>query len=172
MMMIGTVPCAATMARAPTIGGTGGPPPAVQLAELWIAPGPVPRDLFAGPGGRQYVRPATDARFDVVKRDTRGLSTYDVRDERDREWSVNVESEAQTEVVASRIVWALGYHERPSYFVERLIAVDRAKGSTLGDAGFRPTAMGLKVRAPYQGLLAARYLARIRQKITEGLERR
>ena len=74
--------------------------------------------------------------------------------------------EAQTEVVASRIVWALGYHQVPSYFVERWIAVDKAKGSMLGGARFRPHELGLKSLGewswqqnpfvgtpPYKGLL-------------------
>ena len=159
---------ATMVACAPAIQRTGGAPSSTQLAELWVDPGPTPRDLFTGPGGNAYVRPATDARFDVVKRDTGGFSiTYRVRDDRGREWSVKIGPEAQTEVVASRIVWALGYHEVPSYFVERWIAVDRARGSTLGGARFRPVDMGLKSRGewswqqnpfvgtrPFNGLLA------------------
>ena len=148
--MILAVLCATAMACAPAIHRTGGAPSAAQLAELWVDPGPSPRDLFAGPGGNAYVRPATDARFDVVKRDTGGFSiTYRVRDERGREWNVKGGPEAQTEVVASRIVWALGYHELPSYFVERWIAVDHAKGSIRGGARFRPVDMGLTSRGEW-----------------------
>src|SRR3954469_3994621 len=159
--------CAATLACAPAIRRSGAAPSPSQLAQLWVDPGPTPRDLFAGPG-RGGVRPKTDARFTVVKRDTRGFSiTYRVRDERGAEWSVKLGPEAQTEVVASRIVWAVGYHQVPSYFVERWIAVDHAKGSLLGGARFRPVDMGLTARGewswqqnpfvgtrPYQGLLA------------------
>lgn len=95
---------ATTIACAPAIQRTGGATSTAQLAELRVDPGPTPRDLFAGLGGRAYVRPTTDARFDVVKRDTGGFSiTYRVRDERGREWSVKIGPEAQTEVVASRV---------------------------------------------------------------------
>jgi len=167
-ILAGAVLCAAAIACAPAVRRIGSGPTPEQLAELWIDPGPIPRDLFTGPGGAVAVRPATDSRFDVVKRDTGGFSiTYRVRDERGREWSVKLGPEAQTEVVASRIVWAVGYHEVPSYFVERWIAVDHAKGSMLGGARFRPVDVGLKARGewswqqnpfvgtrPYQGLLA------------------
>ena len=96
------------------------------MAELWIDPGSAPRDLFDGPRGalREPLRPQADTRYDILTRDTSGFSiTYHVRDEGGREWNVKIGPEAQTEVVSSRIVWALGYHELPSYFVERWIAV-------------------------------------------------
>jgi hypothetical protein len=163
-----TLLCAAALACAPAIRRSGGAASATQLAELWVDPGPQPRDLFAGPGLRAAVRPATDTRFTVVKRDTAGFSiTYHVRDQAGTEWSVKIGPEAQPEVVASRIVWALGYHQVPSYFVERWIAVDHAKGAMLGGSRFRPSEMGLKSRGewswqqnpfvgtrPYNGLLA------------------
>lgn len=138
------------IACAPAVRRSGGAPSAAQLDELWIDPGATPRDLFAGPPANGYVRPATDARFTVVKRDTGGFSiTYRVRDERGREWSVKVGPEAQSEVVSARIAWALGYHQVPSFFVERWIAVDHAKGSMLGGARFRPVDTGLKSRGEW-----------------------
>jgi hypothetical protein len=140
------------------------------MAELWIDPGPVARDLFDGPRGavREPVRPQADTRYDILKRDTRGFSiTYHVRDERGREWSVKIGPEAQTEVVTSRIVWALGYHELPSYFVERWVGVEHAKGQQFGGARFRPSNAGMKSLGewewqknpfvgtrPFKGLLA------------------
>jgi hypothetical protein len=60
----------AALACAPTIRCSDGASSAAQLAELGIAPGQAPRDLFAGPGLRAAVRPTTDDRFSVVKRDT------------------------------------------------------------------------------------------------------
>jgi hypothetical protein len=144
-------------------------PPAASIAELWIDPGPTPRNLFDGPEGvAPKDRPATDGRYEVVSKDTTGFSaTYKVRDAAGRNWNVKIGPEAQTEVVASRIVWSVGYHEVPSYFVERWIAVDHAKGAQLGGARFRPDDMGLKSKgiwswqemplagtAPYNGLLA------------------
>jgi hypothetical protein len=149
-------------------GHAGGARSAASLADLWIEPGP-PRNLFDGPAGVPAKdRPTIDARYDVLSKDTAGFSaTYKVRDAAGRKWSVKIGPEAQTEVVASRIVWAVGYHEVPSYFVERWIAVENAKGAQLGGARFRPDEMGLKSRgiwawhknpflgtAPYNGLLA------------------
>jgi hypothetical protein len=146
----------------------GSPPPA-PIAELWIAPGPTPRNLVEGPEPiPAKERPAVDARFDVISKDVSGFSiTYKVRDAAGRKWSVKIGPEGQTEVVASRIVWGAGYHAAPSYFVERWIAVEEAKGSQLGGARFRPDEMRLKSRGtwswrrnpfvgtqPYRGLLA------------------
>ena len=159
--------CALFVACAPPVKRIGAAPTAAQMAALWIDPGSTPRNLFNGPGGNTVPRPASDARYDVIERDTAGFSiTYRVRDESGREWNVKVGPEAQTEVVASRIVWALGYHQLPSYFVERWIAVDKAKGSMLGGARFRPHELGLKSAGewswqqnplvgslPYNGLL-------------------
>jgi hypothetical protein len=137
------------------------------MAQFWTEPSGA-RNLFEGPPAVTAARPQADARYTVVKRDTGGFSiTYRVRDDRDHEWSVKVGPEARTEVVTSRIVWAVGYHALPSYFVERWIAVDDAKGSMLGGARFRPHELGLKSLGtwswqqnpfvgtrPYNGLLA------------------
>jgi hypothetical protein len=146
----------------------GSAPSEASIAELWVDPGTTPRNLFDGPPGvAAKDRPTTDGRFDVDSKDTAGFSaTYNVRDAAGHKWHVKIGPEAQTEVVASRIVWAVGYHEVPSYFVERWIAVDKAKGAQLGGARFRPDDMGLKSRgiwswqknpfvgtAPYNGLL-------------------
>ena len=70
--------CAFAIACMPAVRRSGGPPSTAQLDEFWIDPGPTPRDLFAGtPPANGHVRPATDARFTVVKRDTGGFSiTY------------------------------------------------------------------------------------------------
>jgi len=161
---------AIAVACAPTVKRTASGP-ADALAELWIDPGSNPRDLLDGPRGamREAVHPDVDGRYRILERDTRGFSiTYRVRDARGREWNVKVGPESQTEVVTSRIVWAVGYHELPSYFVERWIGVDdRARGSQFGGARFRPRDVGLKSAGewswqqnpfvgtrPYGGLLA------------------
>jgi hypothetical protein len=122
----------------------GAAPTPDQMAELWIEPGDS-RNLFDGPMPDNPVRPQSDARYEILERDTAGFSiTYHVRDEHGREWNVKIGPESQTEVVTSRIVWALGYHELPSYFVERWIGVSNAKGQQLGGARFRPRNLGLK----------------------------
>jgi hypothetical protein len=132
-------------------------------------PGAPARNLFDGVGGR-VARPQNDARYRVMDVDTRGYSiTYRVRDDRGAEWSVKIGPEAQPDVVSSRIVWALGYHQIPSYFVERWTAEDSGKGQVLGGARFRPRPndVGLEAKGtwswqqnpfvgtrPYNGLLA------------------
>jgi hypothetical protein len=136
----------------PSVAPTGmGRPNPTQLAELWIDPDGSARNLFEGVGG-DAPAPAADSRYEVLERDTRGFSiTYRVKDTKGAEWNVKIGPEAQTEVVASRIVWALGYHQVPSYFVERWIAVNDDKAQTLGGARFRPRtkAMGLESKGTW-----------------------
>ena len=164
-LLIGAV--CAMVACAPAVKPTGaGAPTAIQLAELWIDPGSVERNLRDGVAD-EGPKPLVDGRYEVLARDTAGFSiTYRVRDEHRREWHVKIGPEAQTEVVASRIVWALGYHQLPSHFIERWIAVDHAKGQLIGGGRFRPDDTGLQSRGtwswqrnpfvgsrPYNGLL-------------------
>jgi hypothetical protein len=121
-----------------------GRPTRAELSELWVDPGATPRNLDLGIGAN-HPQPRSDDRFDVLARDTRGFSiTYRVRDAHGAEWNVKIGPEAQTEVVTSRILWALGYHQVPSYFVERWIAVDHARGQLLGGARFRPRDLPLR----------------------------
>ncbi len=144
--MTATLPCLLLSSACvyPAVRSTAeGSPTRSQIAELWVDPGARPRALGLGVAAG-LPRPEADARYDVLSRDTRGFSiTYKVRDRHGVEWNVKIGPEAQTEVVASRILWALGYHQVPSYFVERWIAVDHARGSMLGGARFRPRQMGL-----------------------------
>jgi hypothetical protein len=134
-----------TSACAPAVKATGNDPlTADQLAELWIDPGPRPRNLRTGVADDELA-PVVGGRYEVVSRDVSGFSiTYRVRDEHGRQWHVKIGPEAQTEVTTSRIVWAIGYHQLPSHFVERWIAVDHAKGQLIGGGRFRPHDMGLK----------------------------
>ncbi len=92
----------------PTVKPTGdGRPPAPNSRSCGSIPGPIPRNLDRRRGGKPPERPAADARYDVIAKDTRGFSiTYRVKDSRGAEWNVKIGPEAQTEVVASRILWA------------------------------------------------------------------
>jgi hypothetical protein len=136
----------------PTVGPTGvGRPSTSQLAQLWIDPRDTPRNLFDGVGGARR-QPQAERRYQVLDRDTHGFSiTYRVKDERGAEWNVKIGPEAQTEVVASRIVWAVGYHQVPSYFVERWTAVDHGRAQVLGGARFRQRTkdLGLDSKGPW-----------------------
>ena len=73
------------------------------------------RDLFAGP---HRSAPRSRRPFTFLEADRGGFSPgYDLRDGNGATWSVKLGSEAQTEVVVSRILWAIGYHQVPTYYV-------------------------------------------------------
>jgi len=89
-----------------------------KISELWQVSDDIgARDLFHGPGGRELA-PGPDTPFTWVATDTDGYSAgFDVRGPDGREWSVKLGPEAQTEVVVSRILWAIGYHQPPTYYL-------------------------------------------------------
>ena len=84
------------------------PDPAASVDELWQQPVDLERrDLFYGAGGKAHFPKQTT--FTFVARDTSGWSPgLDVRDDAGVEWSVKLGPEAQSEVVASRVLWAIG----------------------------------------------------------------
>jgi hypothetical protein len=86
---------------------------------LWRIPNDLEsRDLFHGPGGSDLVPPAVTYAF--VARKTTGTNPgYDVRDPLGKLWSVKLGEESQSEVTASRILWAIGFHQPPTYYVDR-----------------------------------------------------
>jgi hypothetical protein len=70
-------------------------------------------------GGRR-LRPDPRTVYEFESVDPRGYSTtFDARDRSGREWSVKIGNEAQPEVVVSRILWAVGYRQVPSYYLGR-----------------------------------------------------
>jgi hypothetical protein len=113
-------------------------------AELWQAPVDLPsRDLFHGVGGER-LRPR-DAAFAFVAKDTTGWSPgFDVRDQQGIEWAVKLGPEAQTEVVSSRVLWAIGFHQPPTYYLPAWNLTGAESGPQ--PAGrFRPKLPGQKV---------------------------
>jgi hypothetical protein len=91
--------------------------PPEKMAELWVDPGATPRDLFWGVGGKRYA-PPPDATYDVEAKDDAGFSvSFDVESPDGTEWSAKIGPEAQTEVVMSRLLWGLGYHQPPIYYL-------------------------------------------------------
>lgn len=92
------------------------PPTSAQIAELWVDPGRN-RDLFWGVGGRELA-PDPAARYTVIEMKRGGFSRgYTVKDPGGREWSIKFPPEAATEVAASRILWGIGYHQPPVYYL-------------------------------------------------------
>ena len=113
------------------------PVTAAQLAELWVDPGPSPRDVFWGVGGPKRA-PAPDVPYTVIGKDSAGFSvSYDVTGPDGTEWSAKLGPEAQTEVVVSRLLWGLGYHQPPTYYLPSwtVAGEDNRKES---EARFRP----------------------------------
>jgi hypothetical protein len=112
---------------------------AAQRAELRVDPGSRPRDLFWGVGGRRYA-PPPKARYAFEAKDETGFSvSYDVTSPDGVEWSAKIGPEAQTEVVVSRILWGLGYHQPPIYYLPSWqVAVEGQEPKQESEARFRP----------------------------------
>ena len=88
-----------------------------KMAELWIDPGPS-RAIFSGASAGTRYAPPADAVYKLKAKDETGFSvSYDVVSPDGVEWSAKIGPEAQTEVVVSRLLWALGYHQPPIYYL-------------------------------------------------------
>jgi len=153
------------------------------LAELWQSPdgagtnglysGPIAtRDLFNGPWGAERA-PDPRAIYAFVERKQHGTNPgITVRDPQGREWHVKQPphtdqgAEGPIEVVLSRVLSAVGYHQPPVYFLPSLSVKD-AEGTHIEPGGrFRLTDKSIKAidewswqrnpfvgMRPYQGLL-------------------
>ena len=125
---------------APAVHQSSTLPAGVPLAQFWTPPADLaPRDLFLGPA----LTPAPDATrpLEFVSKKRTGFSAgYDVTDASGRESSVKLGPEAQTEVVASRLVWAAGYHQPPTFYVSRWTLAGGPSPGVQDGARFRPKA--------------------------------
>lgn len=80
-----------------------------------------------------------DAVFTFIEEKQGGFSPgYDVRDSHGREWKVKMGLESRTEVVASRIVWAVGFHQPPIYIPAPLETTGGPDPGTQEGGRFRP----------------------------------
>ena len=126
-------------------------PSATGLEQLWVQPEPG-RDLFYGVGGRQLA-PDPLLMYQVISVKKGGFSSgYTVRDPQGRVWSAKLYPEARTEVVASRILWAVGYHQPPAYALEQWSATGARGPNPQAVARFRekkPDFYGLKEAGPW-----------------------
>lgn len=109
----------ALIACAPSPQAQPRPDLAPEIAHLWQEPTDLlERDLYHGPGGAALKPPSTDGSFEFVAFKTSGTNPgYDVKDSSGRLWSVKMGIEAQPEVTSSRILWAMGFHQPPQYYV-------------------------------------------------------
>jgi hypothetical protein len=125
------------------------PPTSDEMKGLWSDPGSVPRDLFWGIGGEKHA-PKPDAIYQLKSRDDLGFSAkYRVDDPAGVEWSAKLGPEAQTEVVLSRVLWGLGYHQPPVYYLPSW-KVDRdGQVRVESEARFRAKVKGLEETKEY-----------------------
>jgi len=89
------------------------------LTELWREPQDIrSENLFYGPGGKEH---SPHGPFTFVKEDLDGTNPkYNVRDKDGGKWKIKLGAEAQPETVASRFVWAVGYHADEDYFLSEV----------------------------------------------------
>ena len=90
------------------------PTDAVHNASIWRDPGDIAsKDMFFGEGGQsgQPVAP-----FTFLSEDLNGTNPkFDARDANGTKWRVKLGEEARPEIVASRLLWAIGYYVNDDY---------------------------------------------------------
>jgi hypothetical protein len=128
-----------TLGRAPT---------SAELAPFWLEPAGK-RDIVYGSGGPSLA-PRADAVYRLLKREQGGFSPkVEVEDPSGMKWSVKMGDEAQSEVTASRIAWALGYRQPPGYYLRQWQIRDEAGVHPMGPGRFRPHADFIDARGPW-----------------------
>ena len=165
------VACAKVQRPTPRVAvpETGAPP---AVSALWMEPVDLAgRDLFHGPGGGTLA-PLPGSSFTFVAKDTTGFSPgWDVRDASGRLWDVKQGPEAQSEVVASRLLWAAGFHQPPTYYVPEWTLVGGPQPGAQGPGRFRPEIEGWRKKGtwewarnpfvhtrPYRGLVVLNHM--------------
>jgi hypothetical protein len=110
----------------------------VRMAQLWEPPNDLEkRDLFHGVGGSKNA-PDPDELYEFKEQKAVGTQPgYDVKDSKDREWSVKLGEEARPEVAVSRLLWAIGYHQPSVYYLPRWTLVRDGKKIPQSGARFR-----------------------------------
>jgi hypothetical protein len=119
------------------------PPPAG--ASMWVEPTDLAgRDLFYGPWGSELAPDPNDV-YELVELKHSGVNLgMTLKDSKGREWSVkqpfpgNLDSEAPVEVVVSRLLSAVGYHQPPVYFLPAFTLKDDFGRKVTVGGRFRP----------------------------------
>jgi hypothetical protein len=139
--VLGTSVLLASACGGKTIRPAVPPPSDAEMAQFWVEPRDLAsRDLFWGPGGKENAPPA-DERWQFLERDNKALGFspgFDVKDSRGITWSVKQGAEAQSEIVASRLLWALGYHQPATYYVPQWTMYGERWAGPKDAARFRP----------------------------------
>src|SRR5271170_4249516 len=86
------------------------------MTYLWRQPQDISAEnLFYGRGGQEH---EPHGPFTFEKEDLEGSNPkYDVRDLDGVKWKIKLGAEARPETVATRFVWAVGYHADEDYFL-------------------------------------------------------
>ena len=88
------------------------------LEELWSEPQDLDRRNLLTGAAPPAQAPSKDVEYTVNKRDETGYSKgYDVVGPDGRAWDIKVGKEVQSEIVVSRILHALGYHQPAAYYL-------------------------------------------------------
>jgi hypothetical protein len=138
-----------------------------RLSQFWEEPRDLEsRDLFDGPWGRKHA-PDPKAVYTFVHAKIRGASPgMTVTDPDGRKWSIKQSVEGPVEVMHSRVLSALGYHQPPVYFLPSFTLKDEKGIRSERGGRFRPALAELEEigewswqqnpfvgAKPYQGLL-------------------
>lgn len=115
-----------------------GPLRADQAAHpvLWVDPGNIAaRDLFYGQGARKN---EPKPPFIFLQEDMEGTNPkFDVRDAEGKKWRVKLGEESRPEVVASRLLWAVGYFANDDYVLPEAqiqgLKMHRKSGNAKGE---------------------------------------
>jgi hypothetical protein len=120
----------------------------LQRPVLWHDPGAVESlDFTNGPGGAKNL---PQPPFTFVEEDKGGTNPkIKITDASGKSWGVKWGSEVSGEVFSSRMVWAVGYHVEPSYFVPsgKIVgakSLSRAKKYVQSDGSFKDARFELK----------------------------
>lgn len=138
LLLVVAASLGASWSCAPKVRSTVTAARPAEVRAFWEEVDPRSRDLLHGMGG-EAIRPPADAVFESLQMDTGGFSiSYDVRDPAGIEWSVKVGEEAQSEVTASRLVWAMGYHQPPVSYLPRWRVREGEAVRSIDGGRFRP----------------------------------
>lgn len=111
-----TAPASASQSKTATDNDKPINPADLHNASLWRDPGNISaKDLLHGEGGTEG-QPTPPFKF--IAEDTNGTNPkFDVQDANGRKWRVKLGEEARPEVVASRLLWAVGYYVNDDYLL-------------------------------------------------------
>lgn len=108
------------------------------MAQFWENPTDLEkRNLLLGPGGPEDAPDPNELYTFVEAKEVGTQPGYDVQDSKGREWSAKLGRESRTEVVVSRLLWAIGYRQPSVYYLPRWTLVRDGKRVPQTGARFR-----------------------------------